>query len=146
MIDESYTADPGKFEPLLNLLTDITRRGEKAIVWTNFNDNCEWLVKKLAAFGAHALNGRMPMERRNAVVKWFLENPEDQVLVATPGAAKEGLTLTVANHVIFYDRTYSLTITCRRRTEFIGCHRLEHVMCTNMLMVDSVDEWVGLST
>jgi SNF2 family DNA or RNA helicase len=46
-------------------------------------------------------------ERENAV-KWFLNNAHDQVLVATTGAAKEGLTLTVANHVIFYDRTYSL--------------------------------------
>lgn len=142
MIDESYTAEPGKFEPLYNLLTDITRRGEKAIVWTNFNDNCEWLVKKLAPFGAHALNGRMPMERRNAVVKWFLENPEDQVLVATPGAAKEGLTLTVANHVIFYDRTYSLDdyLQAQDRIHRVSQTRICYVY--NMLMVDSVDEWV----
>lgn len=142
MIDESYTAEPGKFEPLYHLLTDITRKGEKAIVWTNFNDNCEWLVKKLSVFGAHALNGKMPMERRNAVVKWFMENPEDQVLVATPGAAKEGLTLTVANHVIFYDRTYSLDDYLQAQDRIHRVSQTRTCYVYNMLMVDSVDEWV----
>lgn len=142
MIDESYTSEPGKFEPLYNLLSDITSRGEKAIVWTNFNDNCEWLVKKLASFGAHALNGRMPIERRNTVVKWFLENPEDQVLVATPGAAKEGLTLTVANHVIFYDRTYSLDDYLQAQDRIHRVSQTRTCYVYNMLMVDSIDEWV----
>lgn len=142
MIDESYTAEPGKFEPLYNLLSDITQKGEKAIVWTSFNDNCDWLTKKLGAFGAHALNGRMTIDRRNAVVKWFLENPDDQVLVATPGAAKEGLTLTVANHVIFYDRTYSLDDYLQAQDRIHRVSQTRTCYVYNMLMVDSVDEWV----
>ncbi|MEO5327563.1 MAG: DEAD/DEAH box helicase [Magnetococcus sp. THC-1_WYH] len=142
MIDESYTRDPGKFETLFGLLSDITRQGEKAIVWTNFNDCCEWLAKKLVPFGAHPLNGRMTLERRNTVVKWFLDNPEDRVLVATPGVAKEGLTLTVANHVIFYDRTYSLDdyLQAQDRIHRVSQKRKCHVY--NMIMVDSVDEWI----
>lgn len=142
MIDESYTAEPGKFEPLYNLLSDITRQGEKAIVWTNFNKNCEWLVKKLAPFGALPLNGKMPIEQRNTVVKWFLDNPENQVLVATPGAAKEGLTLTVANHVIFYDRTYSLDDYLQAQDRIHRVSQTRTCYVYNMLMVDSVDEWV----
>lgn len=142
MIDESYTEEPGKYEPLYHLLTDITRQGEKAIVWTSFNANCEWLVRKLSAFGAHPLNGKMSMERRNAVVKWFLENPEDQVLVATPGAAKEGLTLTVANHVIFYDRTYGLDDYLQAQDRIHRVSQTKKCYVYNMLMVDSVDEWV----
>lgn len=142
IIDESYTAEPGKFEPLYNLITDITRAGEKAIVWTNFNDNCDWLVKKLVSFGAQPLNGKMPMERRNAVVKWFVENPDVQVLVATPGAAKEGLTLTVANHVIFYDRTYSLDDYLQAQDRIHRVSQTKICYVYNMLMVDSVDEWV----
>ena len=31
-----------------------------------------------------------------------------RILFATPASAKEGLTLTMANHVIFYDRGFSL--------------------------------------
>lgn len=142
MVDESYSTEPGKFEPLYDLLTDITRQGEKAIVWTNFNANCEWLVKKLSAFGAHPLNGKMLMDRRNAVIKWFLDNPEDQVLVATPGAAKEGLTLTVANHVIFYDRTYSLDDYLQAQDRIHRVSQTKTCYVYNMLLIDSVDEWV----
>jgi SNF2 family DNA or RNA helicase len=142
IIDESYTTEPGKFEPLYSLISDITRSGEKAIVWTNFNDNCEWLVKKLSSFGAHPLNGKMPMERRNTVVKWFLENPDVQILVATPGAAKEGLTLTVANHVIFYDRTYSLDDYLQAQDRIHRVSQTRTCYVYNMLMIDSVDEWV----
>lgn len=142
LVDESYTAEPGKFEPLYHLLTDITRQGEKAIVWTTFNDNCLWLYNKLSSFGALALNGKMPMERRNTVVNWFLENPDDQVLVATPGAAKEGLTLTIANHVIFYDRTYSLDDYLQAQDRIHRVSQTKTCYVYNMLMVDSVDEWV----
>ena len=84
----------------------------------------------------------MSMERRNTVVKWFLENPEDQVLVATPGAAKEGLTLTVANHVIFYDRTYSLDDYLQAQDRIHRVSQTRTCYVYNMLMVDSVDEWV----
>lgn len=142
MVDERYNIEPGKFSKLYELVSDITAKGEKAIVWTSFNENCEWLTKKLSSFGAHALNGRMPMERRNAVVKWFLENEADQVLVATPGAAKEGLTLTVANHVIFYDRTYSLDDYLQAQDRIHRVSQTRTCFVYNLIMIDSVDEWV----
>ena len=142
MVDERYNIEPGKFSKLYGLISDITAKGEKVIVWTSFNENCEWLTKKLSSFGAHALNGRMPMERRNAVVKWFLENEADQVLVATPGAAKEGLTLTVANHVIFYDRTYSLDDYLQAQDRIHRVSQTRTCFVYNLIMIDSVDEWV----
>lgn len=142
LVDEQYDIEPGKFGTLYGLISDITAKGEKAIIWTAFNDNCEWLAKKLAPFGAHALNGRMSMDRRNSVVKWFLENPGDQVLVATPGAAKEGLTLTVANHVIFYDRTYSLDDYLQAQDRIHRVSQTRKCYVYNLIMIDSVDEWV----
>lgn len=142
MVDERYNIEPGKFSKLYELISDITTKGEKAIVWTSFNENCEWLTRKLSSFGTHALNGRMPMERRNAVVKWFLENEADQVLVATPGAAKEGLTLTVANHVIFYDRTYSLDDYLQAQDRIHRVSQTRTCYVYNLIMIDSVDEWV----
>jgi len=142
LVDERYNIEPGKFSTLYGLVADVAARGEKAIVWTSFNENCEWLAEKLAPFGAHALNGRMAMDRRNSVVKWFLENPSDHVLVATPGAAKEGLTLTVANHVIFYDRTYSLDDYLQAQDRIHRVSQTRKCFVYNLIMVDSVDEWV----
>ncbi len=142
LIDEGYSAEPGKFQQLYDLVSDICRQNEKVIVFTVFNPNSTWLAKKLEPFGSLCLNGTMPMDRRNAVVKWFLENRDDRVLVATTGAAKEGLTLTVANHVIFYDRTYSLDdyLQAQDRIHRVSQHKTCYVY--TLLMQDSIDEWV----
>lgn len=142
LVDEAYMAEPGKLQPLLDLANDITKRGEKLIIWTAFNQNAEWLAKKLSHLGANALHGKLSMDRRNSVVQWFLANPEDRVLVATPGAAKEGLTLTVANHVVFYDRTYSLDDYLQAQDRIHRVSQTRTCYVYNMIMQDSVDEWI----
>lgn len=142
LVDESYTAEPGKLQPLLDLAHDITRKGEKLIVWTGFNQNAEWLARQMSHLGANALHGKLTMDRRNSVVSWFLQNAEDRVLVATPGAAKEGLTLTVANHVVFYDRTYSLDDYLQAQDRIHRISQTRTCYVYNMIMQDSVDEWV----
>jgi len=142
LVDEGYGAEPGKLLVLRDLITDITRQNEKVIVWTSFIQNAEWLAKALSPFGALALHGKLPMDRRNAAVKWFMENPNDRVLVATPGAAKEGLTLTVANHVIFYDRTYSLDDYLQAQDRIHRVSQVRKCYVYNLIMPDSVDEWV----
>jgi SNF2 family DNA or RNA helicase len=67
-----------------------------------------------------------------------------RVLIATPGAAKEGLTLTVANHVIFYDRSFSLDdyLQAQDRIHRISQHKTCYVR--SLMMEDSVDEWVDV--
>jgi SNF2 family DNA or RNA helicase len=142
LVDEAYRAAPGKLPALRDLLTDITRQGDKAIVWTSFVANSKWLADSLRELGALALNGSMPIERREEVISWFLNNPEDRVLVATPGAAKEGLTLTAANHVIFYDRTYSLDDYLQAQDRIHRLSQAKTCFVYNLIMQDSIDEWI----
>jgi SNF2 family DNA or RNA helicase len=142
LIDESYGEEPGKFADLYDLVGDICRAGEKAIVFTQFNDNSAWLAQKLKPFGALLLNGKMAMPRRTETVRWFVENPADQVLVATTGAAKEGLTLTVANHVIFFDRGYSLDDYLQSQDRIHRVSQTRKCFVYNMIMRDSIDEWI----
>ena len=71
-------------------------------------ENANILTKMLRTYGAVALHGQMNMDKRHSAVTKFKNSDDVQVLVATPAAAKEGLTLTVANHVIYYDRGFSL--------------------------------------
>lgn len=142
LVDESYEEEPGKVAVLRDLVTDIARNDEKVIIWTSFNANCDYLASQLASFGALTLHGKMPIERRNSVVKWFLENKNDRVLIATPGAAKEGLTLTVANHVIFYDRGYSLDDYLQAQDRIHRVSQTRTCYVTNLIMQDSVDQWI----
>jgi SNF2 family DNA or RNA helicase len=144
LIDESYAAEPGKFPVLYDLLTDITRDGHKAIVFTSFNANSNWLSQKLSGFGALPYNGTMTIDKRNKHIEWFLSNADDKILVATTGAAKEGLTLTVANHVVFYDRTYSLDDYLQAQDRIHRVSQSRDCYVHNLIMQDSVDEWIDL--
>ena len=144
LIDESYGADPGKWAVLEELVQDICAQGEKCIVWTSFTENADWLAHKLKGFGTAKVHGKLSMESRNRAVDVFLRDSDVRVLVATPASAKEGLTLTVANHVIFYDRSFSLDdyLQAQDRIHRVSQERTCYVY--NMLMVDSIDEWVDL--
>lgn len=52
--------------------------------------------------------GEIPLDERASIVARFQSSPDLNVLVANPAAAREGLTLTAANHAIYIDRTFNL--------------------------------------
>ena len=144
MIDESYHGVPGKMASLIEMLEDIIRAGEKAIVWSSFTRNADWLAKELRGFGAAKVHGKMAMDDRNRSIEQFISDDERKVLVATPGAAKEGLTLTVANHVIFYDRTFSLDDYLQAQDRIHRISQTKTCFVYNLIMDDSIDEWVDV--
>ncbi|CAB3770247.1 DEAD/DEAH box helicase [Paraburkholderia solisilvae] len=142
LIDESYKQNPGKWENLQELVENIVAVNEKAIIWTTFTENVEWLAKKLSEYGAAIIHGKLSIAQRNRNIDRFLENGDCKVLVATPGAAKEGLTLTVANHVIFYDRGFSLDDYLQAQDRIHRVSQTRTCYVYNLIMEDSVDEWV----
>ena len=143
LVDEAYDRIPGKFSQLKSILDEVAKKGEKAIVWTSFVENANILTKMLETFGAISLHGQMNMEKRHSAVTKFKNNADTKVLVATPAAAKEGLTLTVANHVIYYDRGFSLDdyLQSQDRIHRISQERICYVH--NLVLPGSIDEWVG---
>lgn len=144
LVDSSYDRTPGKFVELENLLSGIVQRGEKAIIWTSFTENADWLAAQLSAHGAVKVHGKMSIESRNRSIERFLQEDNVRLLVATPGAAKEGLTLTVANHVIFFDRSFSLDDYLQSQDRIHRISQTRTCYVHNLVMEDSVDEWVDV--
>ena len=142
LVDASYRAEPGKLGILLDLISSIFNDGEKCIIWTSFVENVEWLGKVLRRHNPQLVHGMLNAREQDKAVRTFLNDPSAKVFIATPGSAKEGLTLTVANHVIFYDRLFSLDdyLQAQDRIHRISQDRVCHVH--NLIMRDSVDEWV----
>ena len=138
LVDESYKFDPGKWQYLVQLLDQI------AIVWTVFTDNADWLANRLRTYGTAKIHGKLSMEERNKSVKKFLDDPDCKVLIATPGAAKEGLTLTVANHVIFYDRGFGLDDYLQAQDRIHRVSQEKTCYVYNLMMHDSIDGWVDV--
>ena len=142
LIDASYQVEPGKLEILLELVSSIVRDGEKCIIWTSFVENVEWLARILRRHNPQLVHGMLGTREQTDAIRKFLDESSAKVFIATPGSAKEGLTLTVANHVIFYDRLFSLDdyLQAQDRIHRISQDRVCHVH--NLIMRDSIDEWV----
>jgi SNF2 family DNA or RNA helicase len=72
---------------------------EKVIIYTDHVDSCIELAKKL---GASPIHGQIGMEIRRVIANNFIYGTT-KVLVATIGAFSTGVTLTVAQHMVFND-------------------------------------------
>lgn len=144
LVDSSYSREPGKFQPLKDLVAKIHDQRAKCIVWTSFTENADWLARELREYGARRVHGKLTIDARNRSIEKFLSDPQTEVLVATPGAAKEGLTLTVANHVIFYDRSFSLDDYLQAQDRIHRISQKKTCYVYNFIMEESIDEWVDV--
>ena len=123
-------------------MREIVRRNEKAIVWSNFIENIDYFTKKYSTLNPCKIHGRMKIDDRNKAVKKFKEDKTCKVLFATPQSAKEGLTLTVANNVVFYDRGFNLDDYLQAQDRI---HRISQEKDCNiyvMIIENSIDIWV----
>ncbi|RXG84831.1 DEAD/DEAH box helicase [Bradyrhizobium zhanjiangense] len=144
LVDHAYDAIPGKFPKLLSMLEEIKSRASKVIVWTSFVDNADWLSRSLAAFNPAVVHGNKSIDERNDAIRRFKSDKQCTVLIATPGAAKEGLTLTVANHAVFYDRSFSLDDYLQAQDRIHRISQEQTCYVWNLICKDTVDEWVDM--
>ena len=142
LIDERYDREPGKYALLLDMCREFTV-DSKLIVWTGFVDNVDWLADSLAEFDTVRIHGNLPMHERNRAVESFTRSTS-RTLVATPGAAKEGLTLTTANHAIFYDRSFSLDDYLQAQDRIHRISQTRDCYIHNLIASDTVDEWIDV--
>ena len=144
LVDDAYDSRPGKLSALLNILEQEVEPDEKAIVWTSFVDNALYLRNALKDYGAVMLHGQMDMGRRQKSITKFKNESDVRVLVATPAAAKEGLTLTVANHVIYYDRGFSLDDYLQSQDRIHRISQTRTCYVHNIILPNSIDHWIGI--
>jgi len=142
LIDGAYENEPGKYRSLLEMCREFTT-DSKVIVWTGFVDNVDWLTTKLAEFEPVRIHGKLSMHERNRAVEMFTRSCS-RILIATPGAAKEGLTLTVANHAIFYDRSFSLDDYLQAQDRIHRISQTRTCYVHNLIANQTIDEWVDV--
>lgn len=142
LIDESYLEISGKEVVLQKLISEILDRGEKVIVWSCYIDNINHFYRKFKKLGCCRVHGGLSIEERNKAVDSFKKNPECKILFATPQAAKEGLTLTVANNAVFYDRTFNLDDYLQAQDRI---HRISQTRDCNIYNIEikgTIDDWI----
>lgn len=142
LIDGSYRLEPAKYAVILDMCQELASES-KLIVWTGFVENVNWLTAKLADFEHVCIHGNLSIHDRNRAVELFTHS-SNRLLIATPGAAKEGLTLTVANHAIFFDRGFSLDDYLQAQDRIHRISQTRECFIHNLIANDTIDEWVDI--
>ena len=117
--------------------------GEKCIVWTNYIENVEKFSKVYSEYGTVKIHGGMKIVDRTLSVERF-NRDNYNIMFATPASAKEGLTLTVANHVIFYDRGFSLDDYLQAQDRIHRISQKKTCYIHNIILNGSIDEWIDI--
>ena len=142
LLDSAYSEIPAKLLKLTSLIEEVNLDTDKVIVWTGFIENVEWLFSKFQNLNPQKLHGSMPMVDRTEAIRKFKVEQGCKVLFATPGAAKEGLTLTVANHAVFFDRSFSLDDYVQAQDRIHRISQNDDCFIHNIISRGTVDEWV----
>ena len=141
LIDESYTDVSAKEILLEQLVERIVNNDEMAIVWSIYTGNIDMFCKKYSKYGAVKITGKMAVEERNKSVAAF-KSGKAKLLFATPQSAKEGLTLTIANNAIFYDRGFNLDDYLQAQDRIHRISQKKDCHIYNLMIEDSIDIWI----
>ena len=142
LIDGRYEREPGKYALLLDMCHKFSVESN-LIIWSGFVDNVEWLADSLSEFKTVRIHGSLSIQERDRAVESFTQR-KSRILVATPGAAKEGLTLTMANRAIFFDRSFSLDDYIQAQDRIHRISQTRDCEIHNLIAKDTIDEWVDV--
>ena len=104
--EKAGPAEFTKFARLVDILSEIAAIGEKAIVFTSYTEMGDMIaghVEGQMGYFAATLDGRLPIDERQALIDKFSAIEGPAVLVLNPKAGGAGLNITAATHVIHYN-------------------------------------------
>jgi SNF2 family DNA or RNA helicase len=143
LVDQGYEGTPGKFSVLDSIVSKLDPSGPKIIIWTGFTENVNTIAERYPELRPARVHGGLSIADRTLDLDRFMEDPTCRILVATPGSAKEGLTLTVANHALFFDRSFSLDDYLQAQDRIHRISQVNECVVENIVAVGTIDEWVG---
>jgi uncharacterized Zn finger protein len=136
----------GKTEMLLDLVSSIDDAGEKAIIFTQFKEMGDMLVKFITdATGVEPmfLHGGCTIKQRKEMVDRFQNGRVDKFFILSLKAAGTGLNLTAATHVIHYDLWWNPAVEAQAtdRAYRIGQH--QNVMVHRFITKNTFEERIN---
>lgn len=136
-----------KYQRLIEILEEIFAGGQKALVFSSFTGMTDILLedipKRFPSAWAGFIDGRVPVDDRQAIVDRFSEYEGFGFLALNPKAAGVGLNITAANHVIHYNPEWNPAVEDQASAR---AHRRKQklpVTVHHLFFADSVEEVVA---
>jgi len=99
---------PWKFKYVALRAEEISKAGEKVLIWSNFIGNLASLKGLLRKFQPAVVYGSVSLEDRATELHRFRTDPNCSVLLSNPQTLGEGVSLhQVCHNEIFVDRSYN---------------------------------------
>lgn len=131
-----------KVEETMNIVQEVVESGDDKIVifsqWERMTRLIATELEKLGV-GYASLNGKVPSEKRSALVEKFWNEPSCRVFISTD-TGSTGLNLQIASRVINLDLPWNPSVLEQRvgRVHRIGQRR--NIQVLNMISQDSFEE------
>ena len=136
----------GKTDLLFDKLDSILALEEKALIFSQFTEMGELLVKFLAArYGKTPLfyHGGLNLAARKNIVTNFQSNPESNILILSLKAGGTGLNLTSACHVIHYDLWWNPAVEAQATDRAFRIGQTKDVTVHRFITKDSFEERIN---
>ncbi len=135
--------ESGKVEMLLDRVEAILEAGEKVLIFTQFREMGDLLVKFIEERTGTVpmfLHGGCSVKKRTEMVERFQGNKEDKVFVLSLKAAGTGLNLTAASHVIHFDLWWNPAVESQATDRAYRIGQNRNVMVHRFITKDSFEE------
>ncbi|MFH1922539.1 MAG: DEAD/DEAH box helicase [Planctomycetota bacterium] len=137
------TGASSKLERLEADLEEVAQSGRKALVFSQWVETLDRLARRLRRFGPVEYHGRVPVRRRDAVIRSFRDDPSRHVMLISYGAGGVGLNLQFSGYVFLFDRWWNPAVEDQaiNRAHRIGV--AGPVTVTRFLMLDTIEERIN---
>ena len=136
----------GKVEMLLDRIEAIVDAGEKVLIFTQFREMGDMIVKFAAQrLGTAPLfyHGGCSVKQRNEMVSMFQNSRENKVFVLSLKAAGTGLNLTAASHVIHFDLWWNPAVEAQATDRAYRIGQDKNVIVHRFITKDTFEEKIN---
>lgn len=137
----------GKFLRLAEIARMIAERGEKVLVFTQFQEMTTPIAAHLEQVMQHRgaiLDGQTPMRRRQELVAEFQTEGGPSFLVLTFGVGGTGFNLTAACHVVLFDRWWNPAVESQAMDRAFRIGQTKGVVVHKFLCRGTLEERIDL--
>ena len=128
-----------------SLLHEAVDSGAKAIVWTNFTENVEWLGRRLERFGTARVHGNVSMASRNAGLRRTSRDGQGVPRAYRDTRSSKGRAYPHGcQSCHLYHRSFSLDDYLQAQDRIHRISQDKPCYVENLVARDAVDEWVDM--
>ena len=126
-----------KFDRMEEIIEDVVSRGEKLIVFSNWTQVLDFAKLRLK-YDYAVVTGEV--KDKQAQLDKFTNDDNCKILLATIGAAGTGLTLTVANTLLFLDSPWNYATFTQVSSRIHRIVQTKNCYIISLLATNTIDE------